>query len=43
MTTPPDISKNTGWEHAFNKKCPRELFVLPLNTHKRTSKLHLNM
>ena len=36
MTTTCDFSKNTGWEHDDNKKFPRELIALPLNTHLRT-------
>ena len=39
MTTPSDFTKNTGWVHINNNKYPRELFVWPLNIHRRTSTL----
>ena len=42
MTTTRDLSKNIGWRLADNKKYPRELFASHINTHRRTSTLHLH-
>ena len=42
MTIPRKFAKNTGWGHAEHKKRPHELFPSLLNTHHRTSTLHLH-
>ena len=42
MTIPRKFAKNTGWGRADHKKRPHELFPSLLNTHHRTSTLHLH-